>query len=715
MRFFSHLRLPRMGFIKLRWVMVAGVLVAIAAVPTYRQWRAQVPGQCGNSTVDAGEQCDIAPRQYAVGVQPIAVKAVDMNRDGILDLVTTDWGSVPFPNGNGSLSVFLGKGDGTFLSPITTALNMRCSRAHIADFDVDSIPDVYVLCQTNPYVFLLRGKGDGTFQVAVSAGIPSHVMFSVGDLNRDGDPDVVTTGNGAVTVYLGGAGLTFQQSTAVSMDCGHSTVVIADFDADGNPDVACDWTVSETTMVHYLFGDGQGGFSTPVDFKISWSAYLHNMEVADVDRDGDDDLFLKYNGQGFEAVLSNPGRTFTEVINMSGPHDITAAQRLVDIDGDGILDLVGASTRGAFGYPTLYVYKGLGDGSFAHQSILTINFQNDLGYGLAVADLDNSGAKDFVVTHGAIGGLTGNFADKISVSLNQCANSAACTVACQCSGGNVVSSSSSSHSSSSLPAVCGNGTAEAGEQCGEPGLASCTSGKTCQSCQCVSVAGSSSSSIVVTSSSSSVSQTVCGNGIAETGEECEVGVPCPFGWACDFLHCACLDQPMCGNGTADPVEQCGEPGLLCASGKTCSHCQCIAPLACIAVGRDPKMIAVTPDGTKAYVVNYGDDSVSVISTATNTISTSIAVGDGPTSITITPDGTKAYVTNQGSNTVSVISTASSTVAATVQVGTAPYAIAITPDGTKAYVINYVSNTVSVISTASSTVAATVQVGADPYA
>lgn len=64
-------------------------------------------------------------------------------------------------------------------------------------------------------------------------------------------------------------------------------------------------------------------------------------------------------------------------------------------------------------------------------------------------------------------------------------------------------------------AVCGNGSAETGEVCGEPGLASCPTGKSCQECQCVTVAVSSSSS---SSSSSAAGTGVCGNGTCETGE-----------------------------------------------------------------------------------------------------------------------------------------------------------------------------------------------------
>src|ERR1700682_4719506 len=63
----------------------------------------------------------------------------------------------------------------------------------------------------------------------------------------------------------------------------------------------------------------------------------------------------------------------------------------------------------------------------------------------------------------------------------------------------------------------------------------------------------------------------------------------------------------------------------------------------------------------------------------------------------------AYITNTNANTVSVIDTASNTVTATVTVGTFPYGVAINPAGTRVYVTNQLANSVSVLDTASNTV------------
>ena len=75
----------------------------------------------------------------------------------------------------------------------------------------------------------------------------------------------------------------------------------------------------------------------------------------------------------------------------------------------------------------------------------------------------------------------------------------------------------------------------------------------------------------------------------------------------------------------------------------------------------------------AYISNQNSNNVSVINTATNTVTATVTVGTNPLGVAVSPDGTRAYVTNFGANTVSVINTATNTVTATITVGTGPAA------------------------------------------
>jgi outer membrane autotransporter protein len=139
-------------------------------------------------------------------------------------------------------------------------------------------------------------------------------------------------------------------------------------------------------------------------------------------------------------------------------------------------------------------------------------------------------------------------------------------------------------------------------------------------------------------------------------------------------------------------------------------------VATIPVGIDPRLIAVSADGTRAYVANRLSDTVSVINTATNSVTATIAIAPGaqPVGVGVTPDGSRVYVTNFNANTVSVINTATNTVIATIAVGNQPSAVTVTPDGTRAYVSNlngFFNGTVSVINTATNAVIDTIPLGA----
>jgi YVTN family beta-propeller protein len=74
----------------------------------------------------------------------------------------------------------------------------------------------------------------------------------------------------------------------------------------------------------------------------------------------------------------------------------------------------------------------------------------------------------------------------------------------------------------------------------------------------------------------------------------------------------------------------------------------------VTVGNDPRCVVVTPDQTYLYVTNYGDDTVSVISVTDREVTETINVGDGPYGISISLSGVFVYVVNQLDGTISVI-------------------------------------------------------------
>jgi YVTN family beta-propeller protein len=141
----------------------------------------------------------------------------------------------------------------------------------------------------------------------------------------------------------------------------------------------------------------------------------------------------------------------------------------------------------------------------------------------------------------------------------------------------------------------------------------------------------------------------------------------------------------------------------------------MALFAVLAMGLGAMQAAAAPF---AYVANAGDNTVSVIDTATNMVVATIPVGGGPAGVAVVPDGKHVYVTNGSSNTVSVVDTATNMVVATIPLGGGPAGVAVTPDGKHVYVAAATAplllGQVSVIDTGSNTVVATVTgVGQNP--
>jgi YVTN family beta-propeller protein len=144
----------------------------------------------------------------------------------------------------------------------------------------------------------------------------------------------------------------------------------------------------------------------------------------------------------------------------------------------------------------------------------------------------------------------------------------------------------------------------------------------------------------------------------------------------------------------------------------------------IAVGANPRGIAyATVNGQpRVYVTRYNSSSVAVIDANTNMqidvnpktkAIDSITVGANPQAIVISPDGTRAYVTNFGSSSVSVINTATnSRDGAAISVGPQTAGVGLSSDGSLLYVANS-NDTVSVINTKTRATVATLQIDSQP--
>lgn len=145
---------------------------------------------------------------------------------------------------------------------------------------------------------------------------------------------------------------------------------------------------------------------------------------------------------------------------------------------------------------------------------------------------------------------------------------------------------------------------------------------------------------------------------------------------------------------------------------------------------EPYTVTINAAGTKAYVTNSNSTTVTIINIATNTVTGVIDGFDGPSGFAITPDGSKAYVNNYGGpsgvgsgngTTVNIVDlTANIIIGDPIEVGLAPASLAAGKNGKFVYVINYVdgnpgTGTMSIISTVTNTTVETIKGFSGPFA
>jgi hypothetical protein len=309
----------------------------------------------------------------------------DFNGDGILDLAVANNGLPTYTNG--SVSVLLGKGDGTFLPAVTYDAGIDPTAVAVGDFNGDGIPDLAVANSNYPYpngtVSVLLGKGDGTFLPAQSfpvGSVPASV--AVGDFNGDGHLDLAVANVGSdaygrpnVSVLLGNGDGTFQPALNFSAGAGSRSIAVGDFNGDGRLDLAVPGNYyypgdGDGSHLRVLLGSGSGTFyPAPGPFAYSVGPGPSFVAVGDFNGDGLPDLAVADAGAypqyaGTVSILLGKGDgTFQPGVTYDAGYEPMSVA-VGDFNGDGKQDLVVANSNYPYINGTVSVLLGKGDGTF---------------------------------------------------------------------------------------------------------------------------------------------------------------------------------------------------------------------------------------------------------------------------------------------------------------------------------------------------------------
>src|SRR5271157_709151 len=329
---------------------------------------------------------------YPAGIQPVAVAVGDFNGDGRQDLAIANQNCASsFSCGaNGSVSILLGNGDGTFQSQVVIASGMQPSSMAIGDLDADGKLDLVISNGALKSILVLSGNGDGTFQSPVAYSTPGGATSVVlSDFNRDGRIDLaVGDSSGAVLIFLGNGDGTFQQPRNLLVLDGVNAVIVGDFNHDGAADLAV--TYAQENAVSILLGNSDGTFQPRMDFLTG--IYPTGLAAGDFNGDGRLDVVVTNGGdQTFSILLGNGDGTLQEAQNFALPAEPTAVA-VQDFNRDGKADL--AIVLSEIG--TVSIIVGRGDGTFPTPQA----YGGSQGsWAIAAADFSGDGKLDLVTTN----------------------------------------------------------------------------------------------------------------------------------------------------------------------------------------------------------------------------------------------------------------------------------------------------------------------------
>jgi hypothetical protein len=383
-----------------------------------------------NSATASAATSGVTPktRNLPVGPDVNSVFFADFNGDGKPDLAVAFDGSTTIPGG---IAIFLNAGNGTFASPVlygTTApatqffpVGTPATRFAVFDLNHDGFPDI-ATASLGGTVSVFLGKGDGSFGALTQYSVGgSGEAIAIADVNGDGNPDIVT--GGTTGILLGSGNGTFHPGPPLPAVASGNFIwafAAGDLNGDGKIDVV--YADTQNQVVVPIFGNGDGTFQVGQAYAVS--QLPDSLVLADYNHDGRLDII---NGQGDARIFGfseNSGNTDILLNNGDGTFQgVPAYFTLPNSESGNGFSYVGGMAAANFGGAspgvlasgvsgTLSLFHGDGKGGL--QAPQAITLQGQVG-GIATGDFNGDGLPDAALLNGGSGvailrGTAGGFA-----------------------------------------------------------------------------------------------------------------------------------------------------------------------------------------------------------------------------------------------------------------------------------------------------------------
>ncbi|KYK21407.1 hypothetical protein AYK24_09120 [Thermoplasmatales archaeon SG8-52-4] len=330
-------------------------------------------------------------------------------RDLNLDLAVTNAIS-------NQVNIYIGDGAGGFTNTGGIPVGTFPAGITDGDFNSDGILDLITTNYEESNVTVLLGDGSGGFTVSGNFSVGLEPLgIKDGDFNSDGNLDlaVANTGSNKVSVLLGDGLGGFGTDQKITAGTGPVDVCIAKFDGDDNFDIIS--ANYDSNSIGLLTGDGIGGFVLSNTISLGTDYKPYAITNADFDEDGNMDVAFASCGFPYVGVLyGNGSGEFSNLVNFTVGHGLERFDIVAeDFDNDGNLDIAVPNTDN----DTISVLIGDGLGGFGPHQTFSVG-----GYpvGICKGDFDSDGNYDLVVTNAfdntisiLLGDGTGGFEDQL--------------------------------------------------------------------------------------------------------------------------------------------------------------------------------------------------------------------------------------------------------------------------------------------------------------
>lgn len=309
----------------------------------------------------------------------------DLNGDGHLDIVLSKGRLWQLAS-----KVFFGDGQGHMVNGLPLPSEaVKSYSASLADMTKSGHLDIVLSNNEPDPKLILLNDGKGRFRIGGTYGDAKWASRNavVGDLNRDGYPDIVVANRSMPSYVCLNDGKLHFDCQPLKDSPSSATVAIGDMDGSGANDViyACR---DECQSIVY-FNDGKGHFERTSPWGPS-RANTRAMAVADFDGDGSLDIAACHEGVGCFVYLNDGHGNFGKGILIQGVGALPYSMIAVDLDGDEHPEII----VGYLEAPgVIFVNDGTG------RSYRQIQFGDGKGsiYGMAAGDLDGDGFPDIAV------------------------------------------------------------------------------------------------------------------------------------------------------------------------------------------------------------------------------------------------------------------------------------------------------------------------------